>query len=153
MSSNGVTLVTINFQNETDWILKSDGYYHYKETLAPGATTSSLFKSVRLNCEANFDKDNICTKTANGVVCEKPADEYEGATYHLRIIAETKQVGANNFHDVMAGQANPRDYVIDFTKRAVASNDVFQHVSLSRHTADITKEAEQQTQKMPAPHV
>ncbi len=38
-------------------------------------------------------------------------------------------------------------------KRCSTSNDVFHHVSLSRHTADITEEAEQQTQKMPAPHV
>ena len=122
---DGVTLVTINFQNENDWILKSDGYYHYKEPLEPGATTSSLFKSVTLNCDANFDKDNICTKTTNGTVCEKPADEYEGATYHLRIIAETKQVGADTFNDVMASQANPRDYAVDFRKKAVQSDDVF----------------------------
>jgi alternate signal-mediated exported protein len=123
---DGVQLVTIVFQNEDDWILKSDGYYYYKESLAPGATTSSYFKAVKLNCDANLGKDNICTKTTNGTVCEKPADEYEGASYHLKITAETKQVGANNFHDVMAGQANPRDYVIDFTKRAVASSDVFE---------------------------
>ncbi len=122
---DGVTLAIINFQNESDWILKSDGYYHYKNVLGPGAMTSSLLKSVTLNCEANFDKDNICTKTANGTVCEKPADEYEGATYHLRLIAETKQVGANNFNDVMASQANPRGYHVDFTKKAVKSDDVF----------------------------
>lgn len=122
---DGVTLAIINLQNETDWILKSDGYYHYKNILEPGATTSSLLKSVTLNCEANLDKDNICTKTANGTVCEKPADEYEGATYHLRLIAETKQVGANNFNDVMAGQANPRGYHIDFAKKAIKSDDVF----------------------------
>ena len=122
---DGVQLVTIVFQNEDDWILKSDGYYYYKESLAPGATTSSYFKAVKLNCDANLGKDNICTKTANGTVCEKPADEYEGATYHLRIIAETKQVGADNFSDVMASQANPRDYIMDFSKKSVASNDVF----------------------------
>ncbi len=122
---DGVTLAIINLQNEADWVLKSDGYYHYKNVLEPGATTSSLLKSVTLNCEANLDKDNICTKTANGTVCEKPADEYEGATYHLRLIAETKQVGANNFNDVMASQANPRGYHIDFAKKAIKSDDVF----------------------------
>ena len=122
---DGVTLAIINFQNEDDWILKSDGYYYYKEPLEAGESTSSMFKSVTLNCDANFDKDNICTKTANGTVCEKPADEYEGATYHLRIIAETKQVGADNFNDVMASQANPRDYVVNFATKAVESNDVF----------------------------
>ena len=122
---DGVTLAIINFQNESDWILKSDGYYYYKEPLEAGESTSSMFKSVTLNYDANFDKDNICTKTTNGTVCEKPADEYEGATYHLRIIAETKQVGADNFNDVMASQANPRDYVVNFAAKAVESNDVF----------------------------
>ncbi|MBR5419105.1 BsaA family SipW-dependent biofilm matrix protein [Candidatus Saccharibacteria bacterium] len=122
---DGVQLVEIIFQNENDWILKSDGYYYYKETLQPNATTSSLFKSVKLSCDANFDKDNICTKTANGTVCEKPADEYEGASYHLKITAQTMQLGAGSFTDLMASQVNPRDYVVDFTKKAVQSNDVF----------------------------
>ncbi|MBP5634530.1 hypothetical protein J6X09_02440 [Candidatus Saccharibacteria bacterium] len=122
---NGVQLAIITFQNENDWILKSDGYYYYKESLEPGETTSSYFKSVTLNCDADLGKENICTKTANGTVCEKPADEYEGASYHLKIIAETKQVGANNFNDVMASQVNPRGYHIDFTKKAIKSDDVF----------------------------
>ncbi len=122
---NGVQLAIITFQNENDWILKSDGYYYYKESLEPGKTTSSYFKSVTLNCDADLGKENICTKTANGTVCEKPADEYEGASYHLKIIAETKQVGANNFNDVMAGQVNPRGYHVDFAKKAIKSDDVF----------------------------
>ena len=122
---DGVQLVQIILQNEDDWILKSDGYYYYKETLQPNATTSSLFKAVKLNCDANLDKDNICTKTANGTVCEKPADEYEGASYHLKITAQTMQLGAGSFTDLMASQVNPRDYVVDFTKKAVQSNDVF----------------------------
>ncbi len=122
---DGVQLAIITFQNENDWILKSDGYYYYKESLEPGETTSSYFKSVTLNCDADLGKENICTKTANGTVCEKPADEYEGASYHLKIIAETKQIGANNFNDVMASQVNPRDYAVDFRKVAVKSEDVF----------------------------
>ncbi|MBR6961677.1 BsaA family SipW-dependent biofilm matrix protein [Candidatus Saccharibacteria bacterium] len=122
---DGVQLTEIIFQNESDWQLKSDGYYYYKEPLPAGEATSSLFKAVKLNCNANFGKENICTKTANGTVCEKPADEYEGAKYHLKIIAETLQIGAGSFRDVMASQANPRDYYINFAKKAVVNDDVF----------------------------
>ncbi|MBR5670056.1 BsaA family SipW-dependent biofilm matrix protein [Candidatus Saccharibacteria bacterium] len=126
---DGVTLAIINFQNETDWTLRSDGYYYYKETLAPGASTSSLFKSVTLNCDANLGADNVCSVVSGNLVCTKPNDEYEGATYHLEITAETMQgdveYGMGTLHYAIASRANNLgDYQIDFSRKATISNDV-----------------------------
>ena len=86
---DGVRLAIINFQNEDDWELKSDGWYYFKQALKPGETTTSLFKSVKLDCSASFGGDNVCTETATGVVCDKPQDEYENAKYHLKITVQT----------------------------------------------------------------
>ena len=129
LEKDGVRLATISFQNESDWELREDGYYYYKTSLAPGATTSSLFKSVKLDCNADFGKTNVCRTTTTGVVCEKPADEYEGAKYHLRITAETIQYDASSeWAETIAGdvedQVNP-DYDIDFRRPAIDSDDLY----------------------------
>ena len=88
------TLADIIYSDDAeDWI-ETDGWYYYEYDLAPGETTSSLIEAVRLNCSANFGGDNVCTETPTGAVCEKPADEYEGAKYHLKVTAQTSQVGA-----------------------------------------------------------
>ena len=87
---DGTTLANVTLQNLNDWELE-DGYYYYKSVLQPNEETSSLFKKVVLDCDANFGTENVCTTTANGITCEKPADQYEGAKYHLKITAETVQ--------------------------------------------------------------
>ena len=91
---DGVELAQIVFQNQSDWELKGDGYYYYKHALAPNSATSSLFQKVVLNPDANFGVNNVCTSTSTGTVCEKPANIYEGAKYHLKITAESVQADA-----------------------------------------------------------
>ncbi|MBP5633375.1 BspA family leucine-rich repeat surface protein [Candidatus Saccharibacteria bacterium] len=91
---DGVELAQIVLQNQSDWELKGDGYYYYKNALAPNSATSSLFQKVVLNPDANFGVDNVCTSTSTGTVCEKPANIYEGAKYHLKITAESVQADA-----------------------------------------------------------
>ena len=86
---DGVRLAIINFQNEDDWELRDDGWYYFKEALEPGDSTTSLFKSVKLNCSASFGGDNVCHETETGYVCEKPEDRYERAKYHLKITVQT----------------------------------------------------------------
>jgi hypothetical protein len=71
---NGARLANIVFQNEDDWELRQDGYYYYKNTLAPGEETSSLFEKVVFNCEADIGIDNVCSETETGIVCDKPAN-------------------------------------------------------------------------------
>ena len=88
---NGVRLVSRIVENESDWNL-TQNYYVYNAPLNPGESVSAL-KAVKLNCDANFGKDNVCTETTEGTVCEKPADEYEGAKYHLKITAQTIELG------------------------------------------------------------
>ena len=94
LRKDGVTLVNVVLQNLDDWSLKVDGYYYYNFPLAPNSITSSLFEKVVLNCDANFGADNVCIKDITGTVCAKPDDEYEGASYHLRLIGETIQANA-----------------------------------------------------------
>jgi len=144
---DGVNLVNIVFQNENDWELRPDGYYYYKDTLAPGEETTSLFEKVVLSCDANTAIDNVCAETETGTVCDKPVnmpgmncttnlggemecvtfhtyDDYNGANYHLRIKAETIQADASdywhNLHGIVADQAKnlPAGYEVDYTKNA-----------------------------------
>ena len=77
----------IHFKNLADWIYNSDdGYYYYKDTLAPGETTSSFFESVELNCNSNFSGTiTTCEETPTGKICSKVPNDYETATYHLSI--------------------------------------------------------------------
>lgn len=97
LTRNGVKLAIIIFQNEDDWELRSDGWYYFKAGLAPGESTNSLFKSVKLDCSANFGGENICTETETGKTCQKEADEYADAEYHLKI---TVQMIAGEFPSV-----------------------------------------------------
>lgn len=93
LSRNGVRLAEIVFQNESDWEYR-DGYYYYKNILAPGDETNSLFEGVMLSCNANLGHDNVCSATGEEVVCTKPNDPYEEARYHLDIKVETLQADA-----------------------------------------------------------
>ena len=88
LEKDGETLAIINFQNEDDWELRGNWYY-YKQDVQPGESTTSLFKSVTLNCESNLALDNVCHATETGYVCEKPEDDYENAKYHLNITVQT----------------------------------------------------------------
>lgn len=97
LTRNGVKLAIINFQNEDDWELRSDGWYYFKAGLAPGESTNSLFKSVKLDCSANFGGENTCIETETGKTCQKEADEYADAEYHLKI---TVQMIAGEFPSV-----------------------------------------------------
>ena len=127
---DGVTLAEIKTQNESDWELKGDGWYYYKELLAPGQTTTSLLKAVKLDCSANFGGENVCTDTAEGKVCEKPADAYENAKYHLKVTFQTGQQGSitpptNTLAGVVCTQASASDptVAINFAQLAVKSDD------------------------------
>ena len=53
LEKDGDILAIINFQHEEDWTLQG-GWYYYNYDLEPGQSTSSLFKSVTLNCDSNF---------------------------------------------------------------------------------------------------
>ena len=131
LQKDGVTLAVIIFQNESDWELK-DGWYYYKNELAPGESTSSLFKAVKLDCAANFAGTNVCTQTETGMTCVKPENEYEGAKYHLFITVQTIQADgktswindnepyvadcdSNILYDKIACQTNGLDSDVDFT--------------------------------------
>ena len=94
LERDGKTLANIIYSDDAEDWTETDGWYYYGYDLAPGETTSSLIEAVRLNCSANFGGDNVCTGTPTGTVCEKPADEYEGAKYHLKVTAQTSPVGA-----------------------------------------------------------
>ena len=85
---DGETLALINFQNEDDWTRHGDWYY-YNQEVEPGQSTTSLFKSVTLNCDANMAQDNVCVETSTGQECTAPEDPYEAATYHLDITVQT----------------------------------------------------------------
>ena len=73
----------INTQNDSDWELKSDGWYYYKTTLGKDETTNSLLKSVTLNCEASliagadYSQDRKSAETV-------PSD-YANAYYHVYV--------------------------------------------------------------------
>ncbi len=102
---DGIQLVNIVFQNESDWELRG-GYYYYKHILAPGEESNSLFKEVVLNCDADLGEENQCVTTATGTECTKPyhirictlngcyTGEYSAAKYHLNIKVETIQADA-----------------------------------------------------------
>ena len=120
---NDITLAQILFQNEDDWTLK-DGYYYWNGTLKPGEETNSLLKAVKLDCSANFGGTNVCTETETGRVCEKPADEYEGAKYHVYVTVEMIQADAaeeawglkrDTLYDVVANQSNGSDSGVNFS--------------------------------------
>ncbi|MBR3176622.1 hypothetical protein IKF25_01450 [Candidatus Saccharibacteria bacterium] len=135
---DGVTLAEIIFQNETDWNLR-DGWYYYKTPLNPGESTNSLFKAVKLSCNADFGTDNVCHDTAEGSVCEKPADQYEEAKYHLFVTVQTiSEDGIHEWipeqhiadcdnptllYDIIACQSNGTDENINFNERASSNFD------------------------------
>ena len=95
LQQNGKDVAIINYDSNDEWELKSDGYYYYKKTLAPGAKTATSFiKSVTFNKDTEIDLD--CTETATSKSCKSKGTGYDGATYKLTILIETIQADARS---------------------------------------------------------
>ena len=128
LEKDGVRLATIVFQNEDDWELHDDGYYYYKQELAPGEETSSLFKEVSLSCDANFSGVTVC----EGNICEEQTGEYEGAKYHLEITIETEQ--ADVAMSDWANRVSESAIMLDVARRYYPVSEIKQYIdALSAH--------------------
>lgn len=121
-SASGITMAQINFAANSGWT-KEGSYYYYDSDLAVGATSTSLIAGVTLNCDANLDTTATAAVNSDGV--------YSNATYKLKITAQTIDVANKDVWDTtLAGivkkQANDLgDYTIDFTRKAIISDDVY----------------------------
>lgn len=142
LEKDGVRLATIVFQNENDWELKDDGYYYYKQELAPGEETSSLLKEVVLNCNANLGGINICTNSESGQICEGN-NEYNKAKYHLEVRIETEQadVAAEDWANRVSESAIMLDvarryYPVSEIKQYIDTLSAHKHSSLQLHFTD-----------------
>lgn len=94
LRKEGIKLVSVYLPNgyQHEWELVGD-YYQYYRSVSP--SSSAYFRmNVVFDCGANLGADNVCRETANGVVCEKPASDYEGAKYHLKATVQTVQADA-----------------------------------------------------------
>lgn len=60
-----------------------------QRSLEPGESTSSLFKSVTLDCNANLAAEKVCYDTPTGTVCEEPDDDDAYDKYHLVVTVQT----------------------------------------------------------------
>ena len=115
--TSGRRMAIINYTENSGWTMRGE-YLYYDDELAPGDVTSSPITGVTLNCEANLGS-------------ALPSDAaYSDAEYHLTVTAQTLQASAKSQWDttganVISLQAN-RDFYIDFTKRAMVSNDIFE---------------------------
>ena len=122
-------LTTINFHDgyENYWEKKGD-WYVYKTNLAPNATTEPLIDSVSLSCDANLTGETTySTDGQTGVTGESP---YAGGQYHVKatvqtIQADQKDEWSQDIAKVVEREANPREFRIDFTKKATISDDIF----------------------------
>lgn len=91
VEQNGQRLTTINLQNQNDWEDGNDGWIYWKGTVAPGASTRSLLRSVTYNCDSGIAVETICHDTPTGHVCEQPEDPYEGGDYHVFVTVQTTE--------------------------------------------------------------
>ncbi len=112
-----------NTQNDDKWSLESDGYYYYYQPLAGGATTESLLKSAKFNCDANLAGE--MTYSQDGHVAENSQSNYSDSEYHIYVIFETSDVpfpppghtvdcNSNILYDAIACQTNGPDDNVDF---------------------------------------
>ena len=86
----GARLALINLQNQSDWEYNSeDGWYYYKNTLAAGEETNSMFDSVQLNPLVDFGGTSSCLSSDSGMTCVTPDNSYSNASYHLVITVQT----------------------------------------------------------------
>ena len=94
LRKEGIKLVSVNLPSiyQREWELVGD-YYQYYRSVSPNS--SAHFRlNVVFDCDANLGADNVCRETTDGVVCEKPASDYEGAKYHLKATVQTVQADA-----------------------------------------------------------
>ena len=82
----GVTLAQISFANN-DWELRN-GYYYYKNTLRAGES-ADFISAVTFSCDADFGENEMVG--GNGTVVDSTANVYNGASYHLNIVAQLMQ--------------------------------------------------------------
>ena len=139
LQDNNINVAVVNLQNLTDWTNGGDGWYYYNFVLDPGDETTSLLKSVTLNCNNNFAGANDVCSTVNGVTtCTKQDNQYDGAHYHVFVTVEyienrvaLDEWGAapsgkkHMLYNAIANQLNDLgEYQIDFTKPATVSDVV-----------------------------
>ncbi|MCQ2570716.1 MAG: hypothetical protein MJ154_00490 [Candidatus Saccharibacteria bacterium] len=118
--ASGLTMAIINFAENSGWERRGE-YYYYENDIAPGETTTSVITGVTLNCEANLALSGIVNSNDRA---------YGGSEYHLIFTAQTLQADSKkNWDDKISSivevQSNPRDFHIDFTNKAIASEDIF----------------------------
>ena len=118
-AASNLTMAQIEFTPNSGWTAVGE-YYVYDTDLAPNVTTSSLITGVTLNCSANLDTSDGAAPDSDGA--------YAGGEYHLKatiqtIEADKKRKWMNYLYDAVASQVND-PYDIDFTKKAMKSNDL-----------------------------
>ena len=120
-----------NLQNEDKWTLAADGYYYYNDPLAPGATTESLLKSAKFNCDANLAGE--MTYSQDGHVAQNTQSNYSDSEYHVYVIFEIKDIpfpppqhiadcSDKVLYDTIACLTNGLDTNIDFSESGTESN-------------------------------
>ena len=128
LMSGGQKLTVINFhdgwENKWDYV---DGWYVYKTNLAPNETTEPLIDSVTLSCDANLAGE--VNYTDNGQTGESGTSPYLGASFHIEATLQTIQADAKNewvaLYNATVNRVNSLgDYQIDFSKKAVKSDDI-----------------------------
>lgn len=100
---DGIKLATIEFSNE-EWELR-DGYYYLKNSLGAGQS-SEFIKSVTFSCDANFAENEMVGGSVNS---GKTTDEYNGASYHLEIVAQLVQSDVA-FEDAFSDWKEPKTF-------------------------------------------
>ena len=76
---DGTTRVAlINFADNNDWVLHTDGYYYYNKVIAPETKTTSFIKSVTLNPNLELTSDYIDAEYTLNITVE--TIQSDGAT-------------------------------------------------------------------------
>ena len=128
LMSGDQKLTVINFhdgwENKWDYV---DGWYVYKTNLTPNETTEPLIDSVTLSCDANLAGE--VNYTDNGQTGESGTSPYLGASFHIEATLQTIQADAKNewvaLYNATVNRVNSLgDYQIDFSKKAVKSDNV-----------------------------
>ena len=114
-ATSRLRMAQINEAQNSGWTRYGD-YFYYNSDLEAGSTTTSPITGVTLNCNANL-----------GAGAD---DVYSNAQYRLKITAQTIQADAKDsvfprLYDTIAGKVNDGDYQIDFTRKAMVSNDTY----------------------------
>ncbi|MBR3378402.1 BsaA family SipW-dependent biofilm matrix protein [Candidatus Saccharibacteria bacterium] len=93
-NGSGEKMALINLTDNSGWTL--DGTYYYSQTLAPGATSTSVISGVTLNCDADLnvdkryaDADYKLTAKVQTIQADKAATEWHKyATVSVKSISE-----------------------------------------------------------------